>query len=138
MGRERRGNQSAAAPERGGAPSISSTIPRPELSLTRGAFSRYGDRTRRRLMNARMSRRRFLGMAAVAGAAAWAARTQGRDERQQLQVMTATGAVAVGTIGLTLPHEHVLVDFVGAAQVRRDRYDAEEVFKTILPHLRRL
>jgi predicted metal-dependent phosphotriesterase family hydrolase len=36
---------------------------------------------------------------------------------------------------MTLMHEHVLVDFVGAAGVSPSRYDADEVFKVVLPHL---
>lgn len=35
----------------------------------------------------------------------------------------------------TLVHEHVLVDFIGAAKVSRARYDPEEVFRLALPHL---
>jgi phosphotriesterase-related protein len=35
-----------------------------------------------------------------------------------------------------LVHEHVLVDFIGAAGVHRGRYDAEEVFRAALPKLR--
>jgi phosphotriesterase-related protein len=50
--------------------------------------------------------------------------------------MTVRGPVAAGDLGTTLAHEHVLVDFVGADRVSRDRYDAEEVFRTALPHLR--
>jgi phosphotriesterase-related protein len=46
-----------------------------------------------------------------------------------------TGRVRTGQLGVTLPHEHVLVDFVGADKVSRDRYDANEVFRTALPHL---
>jgi phosphotriesterase-related protein len=41
-------------------------------------------------------------------------------------------------LGITLVHEHVMVDFAGADQVNPDRYDAEEVFHTALPHLQRL
>lgn len=37
-----------------------------------------------------------------------------------------------------LPHEHVLVDFIGAAQASRDRYDRDEVIEAALPHLRRV
>ena len=37
-----------------------------------------------------------------------------------------------------LVHEHVLVDFVGAARVSRDRYDRNEVFATSLPHLKEI
>ncbi len=39
---------------------------------------------------------------------------------------------------MTLVHEHVLVDFIGAEKVSRSRYDADEAFRTILPHLHEL
>ncbi len=35
-------------------------------------------------------------------------------------------------------HEHLLVDFIGASEVSRDRYDADEVVRLVLPHLRKL
>ncbi len=41
-------------------------------------------------------------------------------------------------MGVTLVHEHVLVDFVGAEKVSRSRYDADEAFRTILPRLQDL
>ena len=41
-------------------------------------------------------------------------------------------------MGVTLVHEHVLVDFAGAEKVSRSRYDADEAFRTILPHLQEL
>ncbi len=51
--------------------------------------------------------------------------------------MSVHGPVAAEDLGLTLVHEHVMVDFVGADKVSRDRYDSDEVFKTALPHLKR-
>ena len=51
------------------------------------------------------------------------------------QIVTVTGTIPPGSLGVTLAHEHVLVDFVGAAEVSRARYDAEEVYATVLPHL---
>jgi phosphotriesterase-related protein len=57
---------------------------------------------------------------------------------QGSQVMTVRGPIAPEQMGPTLPHEHVLFDFVGAAQVARARYDAEEVFWAALPRLRRI
>jgi phosphotriesterase-related protein len=54
------------------------------------------------------------------------------------QIDTVTGPVAAASLGTTLMHEHVLVDFIGAAGVRRDRYDADVVFKRALPHLERV
>ncbi|HEU0124133.1 MAG TPA: hypothetical protein VFQ91_26615 [Bryobacteraceae bacterium] len=40
--------------------------------------------------------------------------------------------------GAVLVHEHILVDFAGAAKVSRTRYDREEVFRTALPYLNAL
>jgi predicted metal-dependent phosphotriesterase family hydrolase len=51
------------------------------------------------------------------------------------RIETVRGPVDSEKLGITLVHEHVLVDFVGAGQVDRHRYDAEEVFRTALPHL---
>ncbi len=50
-------------------------------------------------------------------------------------VQTATGAIPAASLGLTLMHEHVLVDFIGADQVSPQRYDANHAFTTVLPHL---
>jgi phosphotriesterase-related protein len=36
---------------------------------------------------------------------------------------------------MTLMHEHVLVDFIGASEVSRSRYDPDVVFRTVLPYL---
>lgn len=50
-------------------------------------------------------------------------------------VETVTGPVAPADLGRVLPHEHILVDFIEAEQVTRDRYDPDEVFEVMLPHL---
>jgi phosphotriesterase-related protein len=52
------------------------------------------------------------------------------------RIMTVRGPVPASEIGFTLPHEHVLVDFVGADKVSPDRYQADEVFAVMLPFLR--
>ncbi len=59
--------------------------------------------------------------------------TQAREN--EAQIMTVLGPIAPKDMGLTLPHEHVLVDFVGADQVSPNRYDAEEAFRVALPYL---
>ncbi len=69
------------------------------------------------------------------GAVAWVAAREGRADDEAPRVMTVLGPVDPGRLGLTLPHEHVLVDFVGADKVSRDRYDADEVIRVALPHL---
>jgi phosphotriesterase-related protein len=49
-------------------------------------------------------------------------------------IETVLGPMAAADLGLTLVHEHVLVDFVGADRVSPDRYSADEVFRVALPH----
>ena len=51
------------------------------------------------------------------------------------QVQTVRGAIDPREMGMALTHEHILVDFVGADGVTPDRYDADEVFEVMLPHL---
>jgi phosphotriesterase-related protein len=52
------------------------------------------------------------------------------------QVMTVLGPIKPQKLGLTLSHEHVLVDFIGADQINRSRYKADEAFRVILPYLK--
>ena len=51
-------------------------------------------------------------------------------------VMTVRGRIAPEDLGLTLIHEHVMVDFVGADKVSSNRYDSSEVFRIALSHLK--
>ncbi len=53
-------------------------------------------------------------------------------------VQTVRGPVPAGDLGVTLMHEHIMVDFAGARAVSPSRYDAGEVFRTALPHLRKI
>jgi phosphotriesterase-related protein len=55
-----------------------------------------------------------------------------------VEVQTVTGPVRAESLGVTLMHEHVLVDFVGAAAVSRSRYDVDAVFNVALPHLQQV
>jgi phosphotriesterase-related protein len=41
-------------------------------------------------------------------------------------------------MGVTLTHEHVLVDFIGASRTGYHRWSREEVIPVVLPHLERL
>lgn len=50
-------------------------------------------------------------------------------------LMTVNGPVPADAAGFILPHEHILVDFIGAEEVSPSRYNAQEVFDTTLPHL---
>jgi len=53
-------------------------------------------------------------------------------------INTVLGPIPPETLGMTLMHEHILVDFVGADRIAPGRYDAAEVIRTVLPHLRKL
>jgi len=50
-------------------------------------------------------------------------------------LMTVLGAIDTETAGFFLPHEHILVDFIGADEAGPHRYDRQEVAKTLLPRL---
>jgi len=50
-------------------------------------------------------------------------------------VMTVQGSIRAGQMGLTLIHEHILVDFIGAADYDPGRWDREEVVAKVLPYL---
>jgi predicted metal-dependent phosphotriesterase family hydrolase len=51
------------------------------------------------------------------------------------RVMTVNGPIHPRNMKFTLTHEHILVDFIGAAKQNKDRYNADEVFNTALPYL---
>jgi phosphotriesterase-related protein len=82
-----------------------------------------------------MDRRAFLMTTAAAGAGAMLGVGWGRTERAMGEVMTVNGPISPSQMGFTLTHEHVLVDFIGAEQASPDRYDRDEAFGKILPHL---
>lgn len=89
-----------------------------------------------------MERRSFLGIlgaAALAHTASRAATPAMRPaERDAPTIMTVRGPVPAEEIGWVLPHEHVLVDFIGAAEISRDRYSADAAFARIRPFLERV
>lgn len=87
-------------------------------------------------MNTGMSRREFLGTALGLAAGATSRLVRAGDEGPQ--IMTVGGPIAADRLGATLPHEHVLVDFIGADQVSRDRYEREQVIEVVTPHLKML
>ncbi len=52
--------------------------------------------------------------------------------------MTVLGPVSIDRIGVSLPHEHLATDFVGAERHSQPRYDRDTASETILPALRAL
>jgi len=52
-----------------------------------------------------------------------------------LSVMTVNGDIAATSMGITLIHEHFLVDFIGADKINYNRWNKDEVVKKVQPHL---
>ena len=85
-----------------------------------------------------VSRREWLAGAAALLGGACASSGRNRSGRDAEAIETVTGGIPAGRLGVTLMHEHVLVDFIGADQVSRTRYDSNHVVTVVLPHLQQL
>lgn len=78
-----------------------------------------------------INRRYFLGtVAAFLGTPAMT------EAAVDSPVQTVRGPVPSRRLGLTLMHEHVMVDFVGADLIAPGRYRLDDVFAAALPHLK--
>jgi len=53
-------------------------------------------------------------------------------------IMTVAGPVESFPSGYVLPHEHVLVSFIGAELISSQQYDVEDAVEKIIPHLERV
>ena len=53
-------------------------------------------------------------------------------------IHTVCGPIAAVEMGFTLPHEHIMVDFGGAAVAGRHRYDSADVIEVMQPYLQDL
>lgn len=88
-----------------------------------------------------LTRRDFLQMAGsmVIGMSLRSDAASSRPERKKLPcVSTVLGPVAATALGVTLVHEHIMVDFIGAEKAGPHRYQSDEVVTTMLPYLQRL
>ncbi len=50
-------------------------------------------------------------------------------------IMTVNGPISPDNLGITLPHEHIIVDFIGADSVSKDRYNPDSVVLRAIPFL---
>ncbi len=50
-------------------------------------------------------------------------------------VMTVTGAIRPHDLGITLAHEHIMVDFIGADKITDKRWNRDAVAARVLPYL---
>lgn len=58
--------------------------------------------------------------------------------KNPMKIRTVLGDIPPEELGLTLVHEHVICDFIGADRVSRERYDQQEVFEVMLPYLKEI
>jgi len=52
-------------------------------------------------------------------------------------IMTVNGPVDAENMGITLSHEHIVADLIGADKVSKDRYDPDEVYNVVFPLLKK-
>ncbi|HRE80676.1 MAG TPA: hypothetical protein PLN52_06490, partial [Opitutaceae bacterium] len=83
-----------------------------------------------------MNRRTFLALSSALLTARALGQTSSTALNSTLQVETVRGPIPAGALGLTLAHEHLLVDFIGAEAVSRERYRPDDVIAVALPALR--
>lgn len=78
------------------------------------------------------NRRQFIG---ALGTAMLAGTWRPVHAAAPRRVMTVKGWVHANELGNTLAHEHILVDFIGAAEVYPPRWDREAVIEATMPYL---
>lgn len=54
------------------------------------------------------------------------------------QILTVRGPIRADSLGMALPHEHVICDFIGADQTNPERWNQDEVVGRMLPYLKAL
>jgi phosphotriesterase-related protein len=57
------------------------------------------------------------------------------SQQSEQIIMTVNGPIPASQMGITLSHEHVLVDFIGADSTGYHRWDRQDVVKKVLPFL---
>ena len=63
---------------------------------------------------------------------------QCNTERRKGIIMTVNGPVNLDQMGISLTHEHILVDFIGADSISESRWDRKKVINKSLPYLRQI
>jgi phosphotriesterase-related protein len=57
------------------------------------------------------------------------------EEKEEAYFNSVTGSFPIDSLGLTLIHEHMLVDFIGADSVSSERWNRDSVAAKVLPFL---
>ena len=56
------------------------------------------------------------------------------ENTESAKIVTVMGPIDASTIGITLEHEHVLVDFIGAEKVKQPQYELNHALDSLLPY----
>jgi len=59
-------------------------------------------------------------------------------QKTELKIMTVTGEMPASEMGVTLPHEHVLVDFIPVDSITPNRWNRDSVVVKVLPFFEQL
>jgi predicted metal-dependent phosphotriesterase family hydrolase len=87
-------------------------------------------------MHSKFSRKQFLQASVAAVASAMGADADAAQrKRTKGMIQTVTGTISARDFGFALIHEHILCDFIGADKTGRDRWNVDEVVRTIKPLL---
>ncbi len=78
------------------------------------------------------NRREVLGLLAGATAAGIVQRARAAAGTT---IQTVLGPIPASLFGFTLPHEHIMVDFIGARKTNRGRWDPNKVIAVMRPYL---
>jgi phosphotriesterase-related protein len=82
-----------------------------------------------------MDRRKFLRDSSLVAGSLLLTAADAFSQKENAQFMGVLGPIKEKDLGLTLIHEHVMADFIGAAQTGPHRYKIEEVVARALPFL---
>ncbi|HEX6226925.1 MAG TPA: phosphotriesterase [Chryseolinea sp.] len=85
-----------------------------------------------------MNRRKFLRNTAGLAAGTSLLQDLFAIHQEPGRLMSVLGPVKPGDLGITLIHEHVMADFIGAAKTGIHRYKADNVIAKALPYLTKL
>ena len=64
--------------------------------------------------------------------------TMCREKKEEGVIMTVNGPVNSSELGISLTHEHILVDFIGADSISESRWDKAEVVRIAAPFVREI
>ena len=82
-----------------------------------------------------MKRRTFLKDTTLLAGSMFIAPSVLFAQKRSCELMSVLGPVKPEDLVVTLMHEHVMVDFIGAAETGTHRYDPDKVFEKALPYL---